>query len=107
MVDSHLVIIGPRLAADRDTAQASRMQRKEEKQLGSVAGHQSDLAILHCLTLGCAGQLVPFSLPYVPCSLGHWVPKCTEGFWNGGSNMLPRLLIALRPSHGHSACLAA
>jgi hypothetical protein len=100
-----LTVISSSLAPDwLLTGRLPKLQGCKEKKKsnpGPVAGHQSDLAILHCLTLGCAGQLVLFSLPYVPCPLGHWVPKCTEGFWDGGSNMPPRLLIALRPSHGH------
>lgn len=84
-------------------------KERKKSNSGLVAGHQSDLAIMHCLTLGCAGQLVPFRYPMylVHSATGYPSVPRVSGIWDGGSNMLPRLLIALRPLHGHSAYLAA
>lgn len=56
--------------------QAPRTQkRKEEKQIGLVAGRQSDSAIVHCLMLGCAGQLVRFGYPMYLVDLGTGYPS--------------------------------
>jgi hypothetical protein len=73
----HLVIIGPGLAAERETTYPSSKNTEEKRRKANwpCGWHQSDSAIVHCLMLGCAGQLVRFGYPMYLVDLGTGYPS--------------------------------